>query len=115
MQEDCILYDDTKDEQEFNSNIRIDKCVTDEYKTTIADIVKKYWDYFCKEGAQRSILNYELAIDTEKAKPVYCRKPQYGPYKPRIMMQYLKSLLKNFPNLLLVTITIWLSIHYSAS
>ena len=61
----------------------------------ILGIVKKYWDYFCKRGAHRTILNYEFSIDTGSAKPICSRKPRYGPYKSKTILQHIKVLLEN--------------------
>ena len=61
----------------------------------VISLVKKYWDCFCKDGAKRTILGYELSIETGNAKPVFCRKPQYGPYESNIIMEKVRDLLGN--------------------
>ena len=86
--DDIIQYNDKVDKKEFLKHIRIGDCASRERKSTITGIVKKYWDCFCKRGARRPILNYEFAIDTCSSKPVCCRKPRYGPYKSKIIMQH---------------------------
>ena len=93
--EDYIFYEHKKHESEFKDNIRIGMGVAHGHKAIITGIVQKYWDCFCKEGAKRPILNYEFAIDTGNAKPVCCRKPRYGPYESKIMMEQIEALLKN--------------------
>ena len=55
----------------------------------------KYWDCFSKESAKHTILGYEFYIDTRNTKPVFCRKPQYGPYKYKIILEQVQTLIKN--------------------
>ena len=71
---------------EMEKNIRIGKDAPQARRSHILGIVKKYWDYFCKRGARRPILNYEFSIDTGSAKLVCCRKPRYGPYESNIIL-----------------------------
>ena len=61
----------------------------------IRHLVIKYWDYFCAEGAKRTILDYEFAIDTGASPPICCRNPTYGPHKKSIIMEQISSLLDN--------------------
>jgi len=48
-----------------------------------------------KEGARQPTIDYEFSIDTGTEKPVFCRKPRYGPYESNIIMQHVKVLLGN--------------------
>ena len=34
----------------------------------VTSIIKKYWDFFVKEGAKQTILGYKFGIDTGGAK-----------------------------------------------
>ena len=93
--EDYITFDPEVDMAELDNNIRIGECVAHNHIATINGIVKKYWDCFCKRGARRPILNYEFGIDTGTAKPVCCRKPRYGPYESKIILEHVEALLEN--------------------
>ena len=61
----------------------------------IIDIIKNYWNWFCKDGAQQTIPGYELAIDTGDSKPICCNKSAYVPYKSKIIMDKVQKLLAN--------------------
>ena len=65
------------------------------HRLHIHGIVKKYWDCFCKRGARRPILVYDFLIDTGSAKLVCCRKPRYGPYESKTILQQIKALFEN--------------------
>ena len=65
---------------------------------TMADItqtIKDYWDCFVTIGAKRTILGYEFGIDTAGAKPVCCRKPLYGHYESKVILEQVRQLLIN--------------------
>ena len=76
-------------------NIKLNSTVIPEIKEQLISIVKKYWDYFLKEGAKRTILGYKLSINTGNTKPVCCKKLQYRPYESKIIMEQVPELLKN--------------------
>ena len=61
----------------------------------IIHIIKTYWGWFCKDGARRTILGYELAIDAGDSKPVCWKKPAYVPYEYKIVMDQVQKLLAN--------------------
>ena len=69
--------------------------VSGEIKIQVRNIIIKFWDSFCEEGARRTILGYEFAVDTGDAKPVCCKKPNYGPYESEIIMKSIRALLGN--------------------
>ena len=48
-----------------------------------------------KEGCKRPIIGYKFGIDTGTAKPVCCKKPTYGFYESKIIMEQIMELLKN--------------------
>ena len=51
----------------------------------IRSLIVKYWDCFCDEGAKRTILNYEFAIDTGASPPICCRNTMHGPHYAPIL------------------------------
>ena len=93
--QDLISYQENKDSEELHAHIKIGEDASNEHKSTIINLVKKYWDSFCKKGARRHILNYEFSIDTGTAKPVCCKKSRYGPHESKIIMEHVKTLLGN--------------------
>ena len=92
--EDVIQYNEGIHKAELEKYIRISQNASIAHKQTVLGIVKKYWDCFCKEGARRPIIDYEFTIDTGTSKPVCCRKPRYGPYESKIILELMKDLLK---------------------
>ena len=58
-------------------------------------MIKTYLDYFCKYRARRMILRYEFAIYTSNSKPIFYKKPAYGPYKYKIIMDQVQKSLAN--------------------
>ena len=92
--QDLISYQEDKDSEELHANIRIGKDASNEHKSRIMGIVKKYWDFFGKKGVRRPILNYEFSIDAGTAKPVCCKEPCYESYESKIIMEYVTTLLK---------------------
>jgi len=93
--DDIIQYNAATHAAELDKGLRISDNVTDAIKTQLRQIIIKYWDSFCEEGAKRTILGYEFAIDTGDAKPVCCKKPNYGPYEAEIIMKQIRALLGN--------------------
>ena len=67
---DIILYNDSKHEEELNSNFKIGKSASVNLEQRIKRIIKKYWDSFCTDGARRPILGYEFSINTGTHTPV---------------------------------------------
>jgi hypothetical protein len=93
--DDIIHFDAEQHTEELEKNIRINDKIPGELRQEIITLVMKYWDCFCQVGARRTILGYEFAIDTGTAKPVCCRKAQYGPYESEIIMDQIRALLGN--------------------
>jgi len=93
--DDIIHYKDELHYEELVSNLRFDESVDEKDRTAVTKIIKDYWDCFTKSGAKRTILGYEFGIDTGGAQPVCCRKPSYGPYESRIIMEQVNQLLHN--------------------
>ena len=93
--QDIIIYDDAKHASELENDLKFDDSVDSDMRSKVTDIIKEYWDCFIKEGAKRPILGYEFGIDTGGAKPVCCRKPSYGPYESKIIMEQTAQLLEN--------------------
>ena len=93
--DDIIEFIAEKHSEELTKNFKVGENVSQEVKERLITIIKKYWDCFCAEGARRPILGYEFGIDTGDAKPVCCRKKQYGPYESGIIMTQINALLSN--------------------
>ena len=93
--EDIITFDASLHTSELDAGLRISDKATLAVRTQVRELIIKFWDCFCEEGARRPILGYEFAIDTGDSKPVCCRKPNYGPYESEIIMKSIMSLLKN--------------------
>ena len=94
--EDIISFgDQPEDSKELQKGLKVGSLASENEREQVIDMIKKYWDCFCKRGAQRTILEYEFSIDTGKSKPVCCRSRQYGPHESSIMMTQIKALLDN--------------------
>ena len=89
------MYDEANHASELKKDLRFDDSVDSKIRSEVTDIIKEYWDCFIKEGAKRPILGYEFGIDTGGAKPACCRKPSYGPYESKIIMEQIAQLLEN--------------------
>ena len=70
--DDVISFNSVADMEDLMTNLKIRTNIKREYKDSIIDIIKKYWDCFCAKGACRPILDYEFIIDTCASKPVCC-------------------------------------------
>ena len=93
--EDIIIFNENLDKDELMKNLHIGDKVSNENKSAIKNLIKKYWDCFCAKGARRTILDYKFAIDTGGSKPVCCGCPKYGPHEKPIIMRHITSLLAN--------------------
>ena len=93
--DDIIIFDSALHDEELTKDIRIGNTVPDSIRNQLKNLVIDYWDCFCKEGARRTIIGYEFAIDTGDSKPVCCKKPYYGPYESEIILEQIKALLAN--------------------
>ena len=93
--QDLIIFDESTDIKELMKDIEVGYNVPAVINTQILNIVKKYWDCFAKRGAKRTVIGYEFGIDTGNARPICCKKPSYGPYEAKIIMEQVEQLLKN--------------------
>ena len=93
--DDIIDFNKDDDIAELMKGLKIRSMVDSSIRDRIIDIIKTYWDFFCKYGARRMILEYEFAIDTGNYKPVCCKKPDYGPHESKIIIDQVQKLLTN--------------------
>ena len=54
------IYHENEDDEELDTYIRIGENASNEHKSIITGIGKKYSDCFCKNGARHPILNWEF-------------------------------------------------------
>ena len=92
---DVITFDPREHTAELEKDLKFDKDISPRLKEAVTTVVKNYWDCFITAGAKRTILGYEFGIDTSGAKPVCCRKPSYGPYESKVILQQVHQLLMN--------------------
>ena len=90
---DLIEFINDSDTTKLEKNMNIGKTVDDPTSKNIIQIIQKHWDCFCKEGARRIILVFEFGVDTGDSKPVCCKKPAYGPYESKIIMDQVQQIL----------------------
>lgn len=95
MRDDIIEFDASKHAAELHKGLRVSDKVPAEIKEQVRNIVVKFWNSFYEEGVRHTILGYEFAINKGDAKPVCCKRPNYGPYEAEIIMKQLKALLGN--------------------
>ena len=58
------------DTAKLEKNMKISKNVDEPTRNDIIQIIQKYWDFFCEEGARQTIIGCEFGIDTGDLKPV---------------------------------------------
>ena len=92
---DIIEFDPAEHSKELKTHLKVGSKIDTAITARVIDIIKRYWDSFCTEGAKRPILGFKFAIDTGNAKPVSCGKKQYGPYESDIIMKQVQALLDN--------------------
>ena len=92
---DIIKYNDKEHWAELKKDLRMDESIDDATQSSIIKIIQQFWDCFIKIGAKRTILGYEFGIDTGGSKPVCCKKPSYGPYESKVIMEQVTQLLHN--------------------
>ena len=92
---DILLFDPEKDTTELMRDLKIGSAATPYIRILLTNLIKKYWDNFALAGCKRTILGYEFGIDTGNAKPVCCKKPTYGFYESKIIMDQIRELIKN--------------------
>ena len=85
-QDDFIPFNKDLHQKYLNNQLRVWPELDSQTCDRITNVIIKYWDLFCKEGAQRPILGYKFTIDNDTAKPVFCLKPKYGTYESKIIM-----------------------------
>ena len=90
-----ITYSKEIDQSELEKSLKMNPNVTQEINKRIVSLIKHYWDCFAKRGFRRTVIGYELDIDTSADLPVCCRKPQYGPRESDVIMEQIHDLLKN--------------------
>ena len=95
MRNDGIPFQDTIHTAELAKYLIFDTSVDKGTRIAITSILTEFWDFFVKEGAKRTTLGYEFDIDTGGSKPFCCRKPSYGPYESKVIMDQITQLLGN--------------------
>jgi len=93
--DDIIDFDVLKHTAELDKGLKASTKVTSKIRMQVGNIIIKFWDSFCEEGARQTLLGYKFAVDTGDAKPVCCKKPNYGPYESKIIMKCIRALLGN--------------------
>ena len=78
--DDIISFDPDVDMDELNKTLKLDPKLSSHDRNLILNLVKKYWDCFCKRGVQRTILGFEFGIDTGDSPPVSCSNQSYRYY-----------------------------------
>ena len=91
---DIITYNKAIHAVELTNDLQFGDSVDKITCAAITDMITEYWDWFIKEGAKRTVLEYKFGIDTGGSKPVCCRKPSYGPYKSKVIMEQITQLLR---------------------
>jgi len=74
MRDDIIKSNVASHSDESNKGLIFDATADLITHDTVANLVKKYWDCFEKDGVKRTILCYKFGIDIGGAKHVCCRK-----------------------------------------
>ena len=92
---DIINFNAAVHSMELERDLSFDDSVDAATRISITDIIHEFWDFFVKEGTKRPILGYESGIDTGGAKPIFCRKPSYGPYESKVTMAKIVHLMSN--------------------
>ena len=67
LHDDIIEFNKDDDISELMKGLKIGSMADSSMKDQIIDIIKTYWDCFCKDGAQQMILGYEFAIVTSNS------------------------------------------------
>ena len=92
--DDIIQFDEGLHSAELKRNLKWHRC-PEVHRSAILEIVKEYWDVFCKEGLRRNIRGFSCRIDTGNAEPICCRVPRYGPHESRVITKLVDQLEKN--------------------
>ena len=69
---DVIPWNYSLCHQELDDNFNIDSMTDDFTHKTVLQIIKDDWDYFCKVGAARPMLDFKFCIDTGNAELICC-------------------------------------------
>ena len=92
---DIVRYDHEKYWAELKKGINIVKNAYPYVRANIIGLIKKYWGWFCKIGASRTIIGYQFSIDTGFLSPVCFHKPQYSPRGSVVIMDKVGYLMNN--------------------
>ena len=92
---DIILFNEKNHSAELSKDLQFNEDLDSKTMADITQTIKDYWDCFVTVGAKRTILGYEFGIDTAGAKPVCCRKPLYGHYESKVILEQVRQLLIN--------------------
>ena len=82
-----IIFNEKDHLDELEKDQKFDEDINPKTKEAIKKVIKDFWDYFVAAGAKHTILGYEFGIDISGTKPVCCRKPLYGPYESKVILQ----------------------------
>ena len=83
--DDTIHFDPKNHQQELDKNLVWGDC-PEQYRPRILELVKEYWDVFCKDGLRKHIRGYEFRIDTGDIAPICCKIPRYGPHESKVII-----------------------------
>ena len=92
--DDIVMFDPEVHQAEFDRNIRWRQC-PQEHRSTITQIIKKWWDCFCEEGIRKHIRGFVCRVDTGDVPPVCCRVPRYGPHEAQVISRLVDHLESN--------------------
>lgn len=73
---------------ELTKTLKLDPKISSQDKDIIINIVKTYWDCFCKQGGPCTILGFEFGIDTGDTSPVSCSNQS-----SKIIMEQIQALI----------------------
>jgi hypothetical protein len=93
---DSIIKKDSKATHTdmLRKSVQWDDC-TEQLRTPILNLIKKYWDAFAQEGLKNHIRGFICHIDTGNAQPVCCRSSRYGPHEARVITKLTCGLEEN--------------------
>ena len=92
---DVIIFNEKDHLAELEKDLKFGMDINPNTKEAIKKVVKYFWDYFIMAGEKRTILGYELGIDTRGAKHMCYHKPSYGPYESKVILQQVQQLFLN--------------------
>jgi len=92
---DLILWNEFSFLAELSKDLTVGATMDPTIKQSILTIIKDNWDSFCKEGASRSMFDFEFCIDTGDSKSVCGRQPSYGIHERKIIDKHIHILETN--------------------